>query len=31
MEGGASTVSGTSISDMQAEARRLLEQRRGGR
>jgi hypothetical protein len=31
MEGGAATVSGTSISDMQAEARRLLEQRRGGR
>jgi hypothetical protein len=31
MEGGAATVSGSSISDMQAEARRLLEQRRGGR
>jgi hypothetical protein len=31
MEGGAATVSGSSISDMQAEARRLLDQRRGGR
>jgi hypothetical protein len=31
MEGGAATVSGSSISDMQAEAARLLEQRRGGR
>jgi hypothetical protein len=31
MEGGAATVSGSSISDMQAEARRLLELRRGGR
>jgi hypothetical protein len=31
MEGGSATVSGSSISDMQAEARRLLDQRRGGR
>jgi hypothetical protein len=31
MEGSAATVSGSSISDMQAEARRLLDQRRGGR
>jgi len=31
MEGGSATVRGSSISDMQAEARRLLDQRRGGR